>query len=482
VVFRYVVGVAAAFFSIVATAPFHSLDEFQPSPVFLLTVVAVAWAAGFGPAVVALAISTVAMNYLFVPPFYDLAPTLRDVVWLLPFVAVGLVAARLTASRRRIEQERTRLIDAEHAARAAAESANRAKDEFLAVLAHELRNPLAAISTAALLLQRIGKRDDAATSAREVILRQAQHLARMVDDLLEVNRVIAGKIVLQRRPTNLADAVRSAVTTVGGGGRLDPYNLTIDTPPIWVEADAVRLEQVIVNLLENAVKYTPPGGSIDVAVKRDGKDAVLSVRDSGIGIPPDLLPRVFDLFVQADAGSARSRGGLGIGLAVVRRLIQLHGGTVRAMSDGPGRGSRFVVRLPEISKPPRAASAGDRRPTTAASHRVLIVEDDPDTREMLRRLLQCLGHEVAEAEDGRRAIEVALRFRPEIVLIDISLPVIDGWEVARRLRNSFLDYQPVLVALTARVRPEDRERSHEAGFDHHLVKPIDSERLAQILT
>ena len=374
--------------------------------------------------------------------------------------------------------QNARLFGQQEAARAEAESANRTKDEFLAMLGHELRNPLGAISSAAHVLSRTAGGNSASSRASEIIGRQVQHLARIVDDLLDVSRVVAGKVVLRVQPVDLGEIARRVATLHGGpvGAR---HVISVHTTPTWISADPTRLEQVLTNLLANAVKYTAAGGEITVGVRRDGDRAVLTVRDTGVGIRPELLPRVFDLFVQGDRSLERSAGGLGIGLTLVRQLVELHGGTVEAASAGPGRGSTFTVRLPILAAPPESRDAA-RPAAPGPARRVLVVEDNDDAREMLRNLLHLFGHEVHEACDGTSAIEQARRLRPDAALIDIGLPGIDGYEVARRIRADVPGAR--LVALTGYGQPEDRERALAAGFDVHLVKPVDPEQLERLLS
>jgi signal transduction histidine kinase len=373
--------------------------------------------------------------------------------------------------------QNARLFGQQEAARAEAEAANRTKDEFLAMLGHELRNPLGAISSAAHVLSRTAGGNNATARASDIIGRQVQHLARIVDDLLDVSRVVAGKVVLRLQPVDLAEIARRVATLHGGpaGAR---HVISVHTTPTWISADATRLEQVLTNLLANAVKYTPPGGEITVTVRRDGNHAILVVRDTGTGIRAELLPRVFELFVQGDRSLERSAGGLGIGLTLVRQLVELHGGTVEASSPGLGRGSTFTVRLPVLPAPPESDDAA-RPATTAPARRVLVVEDNDDAREMLRNLLHLFGHEVHEACDGASGIEEARRVRPDAALIDIGLPGIDGYEVARRIRADVPGAR--LVALTGYGQPEDRDRALAAGFDVHLVKPVDPEQLQRLL-
>jgi CheY-like chemotaxis protein/anti-sigma regulatory factor (Ser/Thr protein kinase) len=255
--------------------------------------------------------------------------------------------------------------------------------------------------------------------------------------------------------------------------------ITVQATPVWVSADPTRLEQVLTNLLANALKYTPAGGEIAVSVAREHRHAVLRVRDSGVGIRPELLPRVFDLFVQGDRSLERTSGGLGIGLTLVRHLVELHGGTVEAASAGAGRGSTFTVRLPAVTAPPAPVASGPA-PAAGVARRVLVVEDNDDAREMLRNLLRLLGHEVHEARDGASGVDEARRLRPDVALIDIGLPGIDGYEVARRIRADVPGAR--LVAVTGYGQPEDRERTRAAGFDVHLVKPVDPDQLQEVLS
>jgi PAS domain S-box-containing protein len=384
------------------------------------------------------------------------------------------------AEQAAIAIQNARLFAGAEQARAGAEAASRGKDEFLAMLGHELRNPLGAISNAVHLLARLSPPEGRSEQARQIIERQAQHLGRLVDDLLDVGRATTGKIVLQREALDLADLVRRALAARTRSGPAERHRFALTTEAAWVSADAVRLEQVVTNLVENAVRYTPAGGAIEVAVRREGAQAVLAVRDTGVGIAPDLLPRIFDLFVQGDHTLHRTGGGLGIGLTLVRRLVELHGGSVAAVSDGPARGSCFTVRLPAIEAPASRQSAAAGTPTIAA-RRVLVVEDNEDSRHMLCQLVQQLGHEVHEAADGHAAVERALALVPDLALVDVGLPGIDGYEVARRIRREPAGRHVRLVALTGYGRPEDRDAALAAGYDVHLVKPVDPQALAALL-
>jgi CheY-like chemotaxis protein/anti-sigma regulatory factor (Ser/Thr protein kinase) len=316
--------------------------------------------------------------------------------------------------------------------------------------------------------------------ARGVIGRQVQHLARMTDDLLDAARAMTGKIVLQRQPLELADAAARAFATVRTSGRGGERRLVQQLSPVWVDADPTRIEQIILNLIGNALKFTPQQGTITVSVAREGADAVLRVSDTGVGMSRELAARVFEPFVQGERPLDRSQGGLGIGLTLVRRLAELHGGSADTDSEGPGRGSVFTVRLPAIEAP-AAARARPAPPAPVRSRDVLIVEDNPDARETLKRILELEGHRVRIAADGVAALEAVRSAPPEVALIDIGLPRMDGYELARQIRALPGDKHPYLVAVTGYGLPEDRRRTREAGFDVHLVKPVEASALAAVL-
>jgi PAS domain S-box-containing protein len=359
-------------------------------------------------------------------------------------------------------------------------SADRAKDEFLAMLGHELRNPLGALASAAQLLDVEDRSSAVAARARAVIGRQLDHLTRLVDDLLDVTRLTAAKIRLTPRLLDLAQAVKGAVDALAARGTLDRHQVTFEGQTVWIDADETRLEQIVANLVGNAVKFTPPGGTIAVTVGRDGAHGVLAVRDTGVGIAAGILPRIFDLFVQGERTLDRSQGGLGIGLTLVRRLVELHGGTVQAASGGVGMGSVFTVRLPAVA-PPASSASPPAVETARPPRRLLIVEDNDDAREMLRTVLAHNGHEVHEAADGPSGLEAMLALRPEIALVDVGLPGLDGYEVARRVRARPEGRDIFLIALTGYGQPEDRRRAEDAGFDDHVVKPVDPDWLVSLL-
>jgi signal transduction histidine kinase/ActR/RegA family two-component response regulator len=362
------------------------------------------------------------------------------------------------------------------------EEADRRKDEFLAMLGHELRNPLTAVHTAVHLLRRQAL-PPAAGKPVDVIERQSRNLARIVDDLLDVSRVTLGKIKLDRTRVDLRDALQRCAQTLSPEASRSKQWLRVAVPssPVIVDADLVRLEQVLANLVTNAIKYTPAGGHIELRLSQVDGAAVIEVCDDGIGIAPQMLPTIFELFMQVEQGLDRSRGGLGLGLALVRRLVELHGGTIEAHSDGPNTGSNFVVKLPALmaaqvatSEPAQAAPQGRRL-------RILVVEDNEDARDTLCSILEEWGHQVDAAADGLAGVEHACSSLPDVALVDIGLPLLDGFEVARQLHERLDGTCPRLIAMTGYGQPGDRQRAEEAGFDLHLVKPVDMAQLQRVL-
>jgi signal transduction histidine kinase len=362
--------------------------------------------------------------------------------------------------------------------REAAQAENRAKDDFLAMLGHELRNPLGAIVSAAHVVDLLSTGHDATRAARAIIKRQLGHLRRLVDDLLDAGRVSVGKIRLQREPIELSALVESALETVRSTGALTDHPLSVSCRRTWVRGDPVRLQQVVVNLLTNAIKYTPADKRISVSVEERDAHAILVVADEGVGIPQEALPRIFHLFYQGERSLDRSSGGLGIGLTLVRRLVELHGGEVSAASPGAGKGATFTVRLPSTSAP--AASTAAAGPL-GASKRILLVEDNRDALAMMKAMLEAQGHEVHEAADGGSAVRIARTFDLQVGLIDIGLPVLDGYEVARRLRQMPRGNAVRLIAVTGYGQSADHERSRQGGFDEHLTKPVEPEVLARAI-
>jgi signal transduction histidine kinase len=397
-----------------------------------------------------------------------------------PFTAVDEASLMTLADHAAVAVQKARLLAGEHAARAEAEASSRGKDELLAMLGHELRNPLAAIATAAHILDARGATEESRGRAREIIARQNAHLARLVDDLLDVARVTSGKIVLERRPLELAEAVRRSVGTLTASGRTERHQVQLDLDRAWADVDETRLEQVVTNLVGNALRFTPDGGAIDITLRAVDGSAVLQVHDCGVGIAPEMLPRVFDVFVQGTRRPDGAPGGLGLGLTLVRRIVELHGGSVMAASEGSGRGSTFTVRLPALAGPP--ALRGQPKPgrVERPRRRVVVVEDNADAREMLRFALQLAGHEIHEAHDGPSGLAAIQRERPDVALVDIGLPHFDGYELARKTR-AVVGTAVRLVALTGYGQPDDRRQALEAGFDVHLVKPVDPDALLAAL-
>jgi len=365
--------------------------------------------------------------------------------------------------------------------RARAERDSRSKDDFLATLAHELRTPLGVISNAVHTLESDDGGARTSTRSCELIGRQVTHISHLVDDLLDVERVVNGKVRLRRQPLDLAENVRHIVATFLEGAGNDRV-IEVNVAPVWVDCDAVRIDQVLINLLTNAFKYTRSGGLIVVTLKADGAEAVLTVEDNGFGISPRLLPFIFDMYAQADRTLDRAQGGLGIGLTLARRLVELHGGTVTAESDGEACGSTFTVRLKQVPAVEQSSSGSAPRERRVRPRRVLLIEDGADAREMLRMMLELAGHTVYDAADGARGLELLNVVRPDVGIIDIGLPVMDGYEVAKRIREEPHGRQMLLLALTGYDAPESARRSTDHGFDYHLVKPVDPERLTRLIT
>ena len=382
----------------------------------------------------------------------------------------------MTTLRDLLEAQTDALIEADHR-----------KDNFIAVLSHELRNPLGAISNASQILTRVGTDEPQAKQARAIIGRQTQNLSRLVEELLDVSRITSGKIVLKPEPVDLKELVLRGIESLRAS--IEAHGHTVITSmaaePVWVQGDSLRLEQVVMNLLANAIKYTPQGGRISFSVQRDGDEATLRLRDNGIGIAPENLPHIFDQFAQAKTASGYSEGGLGIGLTLVRSLITMHGGTVVGTSAGQGQGSEFVVRLPilvesSIESPRTVKEIDPRIIKVPLKRHVLIIEDNPDNRMMLQALLEMMGHEVETAVDGLEGLNRALVHPPEVALIDIGLPGLDGYQVAERIRAAPGGSKMFLIACSGYGRSEDRRRSKDAGFDAHVVKPADPQELSDL--
>jgi signal transduction histidine kinase len=435
-----------------------------------------AWIAGRQGGLLCLGLSLLGILYLMPPMGFSLHHSAGEWLSLGVFVATGYLIVGTIA---RLQHANARLAEAD-----------RRKNEFLAVLGHELRNPLAAIRNAMYVLDRLSAEDQSTARFRAVVSRQSAHLARMVDDLLDVARIDRGHFELRAERIDARDVVQRAVEATQGLVKPHGHEVIVSLPdaPLLLWGDPARLEQVMSNLLSNAAKYTESGGRISVSAQRDGDQMILRVKDTGMGISSEMLPRIFDLFVRGAAGPARARGGLGIGLALVRDVVSMHCGTIDALSEGVGRGSEFVIRLPALAPDAlpvaEANSATSATPVLPPAHcrSVLVVEDDEDVADMLCVAIRMWGYSVKVAHDGRAAITMSASEPPDVVLLDIGLPDLDGYEVARRLRAQLpAGHDARLVALTGFGQPEDRRRAEQAGFDVHLTKPTDMEELQRVL-
>jgi signal transduction histidine kinase/CheY-like chemotaxis protein len=387
---------------------------------------------------------------------------------LMATLLLSLVDAQAAARRRRMQ-----------ASLAEARESSRAKDEFLAMLGHELRNPLGAITNAIFLLKRAEPRSGEWTFAQDVIDRQSSHLKRLVDDLLDVGRAVSGKMSVELRPLDLHRSVETALEVLATAGKTRERRIDWQGTSVWVRGDQARLQQVVTNLVTNAVESTARGATIEIRLARRGRDALLTVRDHGVGLDPDTAAHVFELFFQANQGIQRSKGGLGVGLTLVRRIIELHHGEVGVASAGPGKGALFTVRLPAVEAP-ALKDVARTRAHDRERRNVLVIEDADDARNSLRVALELAGHEVHTAADGESGLQALLELRPEVALIDIGLPRLDGYEIARRARSAGVTAR--LVALTGYGLPADTEQAVSAGFDLHLAKPAALERVLAFIS
>ena len=413
-------------------------------------------------------------------------PTMRQSARIAPLVSedgsVGTITVIDDVTERvAAEQELRRQIAAQESARLAAERAARVKDEFLAVMGHELRNPLAPILTALQLLKLRGV--DAVERERAIIERQVHRLVTLVNDLLDVSRIFRGRLELRREPVQLADVVADAVEMASPLLEQHRHELRVDVPRsgLLVDGDAHRLAQAVTNLLTNAAKYTQPGGRIDVIGRAEKDELVLQVRDTGIGMDADMLSRAFEPFFQESQGGDRPQGGLGLGLTIVRSLVALHGGSVTVESAGPSKGSEFAVRLPRLTAAEHLPAAGVRAARTDRESRVLVVDDNRDAADLLAEMLSEVGYVAKFALDGPSALRIADEFEPDIAVLDIGLPVMDGYELASRFTSHPRLARTRLVALTGYGQAQDRERAAAAGFHAHLLKPVDLEQLHGVL-
>ena len=412
---------------------------------------------------------------------YILSPIQPDI--LRSKVRVFVELHKLQQQSRIMAEERLALERAE-SARKTAEEANRLKDEFIAMLSHELRNPLAPIRTANDVIRRLAAPEPKIALATDMIERQVTHLVRLVDELLDMARIGRGRITLTREHLDLGKIVTHGFEPVRPMIASRQQTLTIKLPPapVWISGDAFRLSQVITNLANNACKYTPEGGHIEVEASAHQGEAVIVVRDTGVGIEPQLLPRIFELFVQGERSLDRSEGGMGIGLALAQQLVQLHQGRIEAHSEGSGKGAVFTVWLPCINP----VALGAPAPVAASAHahahrRVLIVDDNADAAESIALLLQLSGHETRVVTESARVIPACAEFEPQVVILDIGLPVIDGYQLARELRRRYGKPDLTLIAITGYGQVQDHERSRDAGFDHHFVKPVSPDKLEAVI-
>ena len=388
------------------------------------------------------------------------------------------VGVHTDITERKRDEERLRRLAAELS------EAHQRKDEFLATLAHELRNPLAPLRNGLQLMKLAGGQAATVEQARSMMERQLTQMVRLVDDLMDVSRISRGTVELKRERVELAAVVNSAVETSRPLVEQLGHELTVTLPdqPVVVDADPTRLAQVFLNLLNNAAKYSDRGAHIHLNVERQGSDVVVTVKDTGIGIAADQLPRIFEMFMQVDRSLEQSQSGLGVGLTLVKRLVEMHGGRVEAKSEGPGKGSEFVVRLPvviEASKPQESGSVAEH--PVKSSHRILVVDDNRDGADTLSEMLTIMGNDTRTAYDGQEGVDVAGEFRPDVVLLDIGLPKLNGYEACRHIREQPWGKGVVLIAVTGWGQDEDRRRSQEAGFDHHMVKPADPQALMKML-
>lgn len=444
---------------------------------FVLTVVLASALGGWRPGLLATLLGLLVHVIVFLEPRYDLKPLdQREVLRILAYLITGGVITCLSEAllrawdRARDRQRQLELV-------------NRRQTEFLATLAHELRNPLAPLRNGVQLLQ-LALHDEA--TVRETLAmmeRQLGHTARLVDDLLDVSRISRGKVELRRTVIPLKDVIDHAVETSRAAIDAAGHQLVTQLPvaPLFVDGDLTRLAQVVSNLLNNAAKYTDRGGRIELQVEQQADRALIHVRDNGIGIPADMLPRVFEMFAQIDRSTTRAQGGLGIGLSLARLLVELHGGSMSAHSDGPGHGAVFTVQLPTVARSAPAAAVRQHTAAAPASLRILVVDDNRDNARSLAMLLEVLGNEVTVAHDGLSAVAAACASPPALLLLDLGLPGIDGYEVCRRIRAEEWGRGIVIVAITGWGQQEDRLRTREAGFDEHLVKPVAPQAISDLI-
>jgi signal transduction histidine kinase/ActR/RegA family two-component response regulator len=492
----YLIAIGAtAAVAIIRLTISDTVGNFAPIVTFTVAIVIAAWYGGLKPGLLATVLSTLAADYLYNPvrhAFWTASLSGNVALGVLFFTGVllSLLCESLHRTRRRLEAEQENLrhsVELQRQMRDALAESDRRKDEFLATLAHELRNPLAPVRNAIHILRARMPPTPELQWARDVIDRQVTQMTRLIDDLMDVSRITRGTFELRREHVALDEVLRVAVETSRPIVDVSGHHLVMSLPPdsIHLDADLIRLAQVFSNLLNNAAKYTGPGGRIAVTAELDGDMVSVAVQDSGIGIPAAMLKEVFEPFTQLDNSLERTRGGLGIGLALAKRLVEMHGGTVDAHSAGPGQGSRFVVRLP-VSTQQRVTgsftSSDEHGPTTAVGRqRILVADDNYDSATSLSILLNDAGYDVRTAGDGLQALETAAQFRPDVALLDIGMPKLNGYDVARQIRGQPWGRHVLLVAVTGWGGAEHRQQTAQAGFDHHLTKPVDPAALTRLL-
>jgi signal transduction histidine kinase/CheY-like chemotaxis protein len=493
----YLIAIGAtAAVAIIRLTVSGTVGNFAPISTFTIAVVIAAWYGGLGPGLLATVLGALAADYLFTPQRYSfriesMSGAVALGVMVFTGVLLSLLCESLHRTRRRLEAEQENLrhsVDMQRQMRDALTESDQRKDEFLATLAHELRNPLAPVRNASHILKARMPPTPELQWARDVIDRQVTQMTRLIDDLMDVSRITRGTFELRREHVALDEVIRVAVETSRPIIEASGHQLVVEIPPepINLDADVVRLAQVFSNVLNNAAKYTGPGGRIAIGAERDGNMASVSVQDSGVGIPPAMLRQVFEPFTQLDNSLERTRGGLGIGLALAKRLVEMHGGAIEAHSSGAGLGSRFVVRLPVCARqsPPRPSVLEGPGPVSAVGRgrrRILVADDNNDSATSLSILLNDAGYDIRTAGDGVQALETAAEFRPDIALLDIGMPKLNGYEVARQIRNQPWGRHVLLIALTGWGGAEHRQKTAQAGFDHHLTKPVDPAALTRLL-
>ena len=469
-----------------------TFGNYAPIVSFTIAIMIAAWYGGLKPGLLATALSVLAADYLYIPnrhSFHVQSVSGAIALGVLVFagVLISLLCESLHRTRRRLEAEQENLrqsIELQREMREALAESDRRKDEFLATLAHELRNPLAPVRNAIHILRARLPPTPELQWARDVIDRQVTQMARLIDDLMDVSRITRGTFELRRERVSLVEVVRLAVETSRPSIDASGHDLVLRLPSesIYLDADVIRLAQVFANLLNNAAKYTGPGGRIAVTAQRDADTVAVTVQDSGIGIPSEQLAQVFEPFTQLDRSLERSRGGLGIGLALAKRLVEMHGGAIEAHSAGSGQGSRFVVRLPLSAQQTAPQSDASAVPVPARGrNRILVADDNYDSATSLSILLNDAGYDVRTAGDGVQALETAAQFRPDIVLLDIGMPKLNGYEVARHCRRQPWGRNMLLIAVTGWGGADHRQQTTQAGFDHHLTKPVDPAALTRLL-